>query len=163
MFSLSIACFQMAFKQAKHTFGMHSIIAYGHTVKGKHLLKFPHMRAISLERQIPRACRGCLTPSPRVTDVLTLSLARNDHYAHILGTSHFTLDSIASTCMFSMLSLVFLVCPIIDKVATPFCFISLFSSFAIICDTLPLFARCQSFWRRGTRIDYKKWQLRWGL
>ena len=60
------------------------------------------MRAFSQERPIPRACRGCLTPSPHVTGVLTLSLARNDPFALVLGTSHLlciALHCIASFCV----------------------------------------------------------------
>ena len=51
------------------------------------------------------AYRGCLTPSPCVTGVLTLSLAHNDHYALI----HRHESRIACICMFFILSSIFLV------------------------------------------------------
>ena len=62
---------------------------------------------VSLERLTSWACRECLTPSPHVTGVLTISLARSDHFALIFGISHPFLHSIASICLFSMLFLGF--------------------------------------------------------
>ena len=43
----------MAFKQVKHTVGMHSIYRPQAYNKGKHLLTFLHKQVRSLERPIP--------------------------------------------------------------------------------------------------------------
>ena len=71
-----------------------AITAYIHTCERK-----------SLKKLIPGAW-GCLTPSPCITGVLTLSLARNDHFFLILDTSH-ALHAFACSPCFSSVFLVF--------------------------------------------------------
>ena len=47
-----------------------------------------------------RARQGCLTPSPRVIGVLTLSLACSDPFALVLGTRHPLCIAFALNCIF---------------------------------------------------------------
>ena len=93
---------------------------------------------ISQERSIPRTCRGCLTPSPRVTGVLILSLARNDCFALVLGTSHLLRIAMHCIASFFLVLHVFHAFPwfslspdLIDMIATLICLIFLFSLFSV--------------------------------
>ena len=81
----------------------------GRTIKAIIADNSANASEICQERSIPRACRGCLTPSPHVTEVLTLSLARSDHFALVLGTSHTFCIALHSFACFLAFLLVFLV------------------------------------------------------
>ena len=106
---------------------MHCIYRLRAYSKGKRLPISCICERVSLERPNSRACRGCLTPSPHVTRVLTLSLARSDHFALVFGTSLLlciAVHRIASFCVilhvFHAFLRFFLSPDLIDTVATPF-------------------------------------------